>query len=36
MTDSGYDIVYLSNALADPPVVPVGRLRPDRVNTPSA
>ncbi|MEW1908456.1 transposase [Kitasatospora sp. NPDC085895] len=37
MTDSGYDIVYLSHALADlpvvpvVPVVPVRRLRPDRV-----
>lgn len=29
--DSGYDAAYLSNVLADLPVVPVGRLRSDRV-----
>jgi DDE superfamily endonuclease len=31
MMDSGYDVAYLSHALADLPVVLVGRLRSDRV-----
>ena len=29
--DSGYDVTYLSHALADLPVVLLGRLRSDRV-----
>jgi hypothetical protein len=29
--DSGYDVAYLSHALADLPVVVVGRLRSDRI-----
>jgi hypothetical protein len=29
--DAGYDVTYLSHALADLPVVLVGRLRSDRV-----
>ncbi|WP_433549053.1 NF041680 family putative transposase [Streptomyces sp. CA-294286] len=31
MMDSGYDVAYLSHALADLPVILVGRLRSDRV-----